>query len=39
MLKVGEDVVGAVGISGAASSIDVEIARKGMEAAGFRSPG
>lgn len=39
MLKVGEEVVGAVGISGAASSVDVEIARKGMEAAGFPPPG
>lgn len=35
MLKVGEDVVGAVGVSGAASSVDAEIARAGMKAAGF----
>ncbi len=35
MLKVGEEVVGAVGVSGAQSSIDAEIARAGMKAAGF----
>lgn len=35
MLKIGEDVVGSVGVSGAASSIDAEIARAGMKAAGF----
>lgn len=35
MLKVGEEVVGAVGVSGAQSNIDAEIARAGMKAAGF----
>ena len=35
MLKVGDEVVGAVGVSGAASSVDAEIARAGMKAAGF----
>ncbi|TKR30786.1 heme-binding protein [Luteimonas gilva] len=35
MLKVGEEVVGAVGVSGAQSNIDAEIARAGMQAAGF----
>lgn len=35
MLKVGEEVVGSVGVSGAQSNIDAEIARAGMKAAGF----
>ena len=35
MLKSGEEVVGAVGVSGAQSNIDAEIARAGMKAAGF----
>ena len=35
MLKVGEETVGSVGVSGAASSVDAEIARAGMKAAGF----